>query len=202
MNDGRLDAVLEAIDEANGRDPRREVFDGKERGVEQAYGLRMSRALAQLYPDASELLRIAARGQHIERWTSPRDAYPEGREGYLRWRTELKRFHASRVGEIMAAAGYGPDDVAHVESLIRKHRLKRDPEAQALEDVVCVVFLEDYFSDFAAKHEDAKVIDILRKTWPKMSPHGQEMALRLNLPPKAVELVGAALNPDAAAESS
>jgi len=194
MAERRLEAVLEAIDAANGRDPRQVAFEGREQAAELVYGWRMSRVLGRLYPESSEHLHIAARGQHIERWTSARDSYPLGRAGYLRWRNDLKRYHAERVGAIMTDAGYTAADTARVDSLIRKHRLKRDPEAQALEDVVCIVFLEDYFADFAAKHEDAKVIDILRKTWPKMSPHGQEAAMQLTLPAKARALVEAALS--------
>ena len=193
MADPRLAAVLEAIDDANGRDPNRVAVDGAQRPAELVYGLRMSRTLERLYPEASELLRIAARGQHIERWTSPRADYPMTRDGYLRWRAELKQYHSDRVGALMAEAGYDAADIERVGALIRKRRLRRDPEAQALEDIVCVVFLEDYFADFAAKHEDAKVIDILRKTWAKMSPHGREAALDLTLPAEARRLVEAAL---------
>ena len=193
MPERRLTAVLEAIDAANGRDPNRISVDGAERPAELVYGLRMSRCLERLYPEASDLLRIAARGQHIERWTSPRADYPMTREGYLTWRSELKRFHSDRVGALMAEAGYDAADIERVGALIRKRKLRRDPEAQALEDVVCVVFLEDYFAEFAAKHEDAKVIDILRKTWAKMSPHGREAALDLTLPAEARRLVEAAL---------
>ncbi len=198
MANNRLAKALEAVDAANAQDPKRGPGEDVEQAGELVYGRRMSRTLARLYPGASEHLQIAARGQHIERWTSPRDAYPAGREGYLRWRNDLKRFHARRVGEIMAQAGYAPEDAERVESLIRKHRLKRDPEAQALEDVVCIVFLEDHFAEFAAKHEDAKVVDILRKTWPKMSPHGQAAALELDLPARARALVETALTPNPA----
>ncbi|MFQ5467355.1 MAG: DUF4202 domain-containing protein [Kiloniellaceae bacterium] len=193
MDETRLSAVRAAIDAANARDPNRVTFEGADEAAEVVYGRRMSRALERLYPAASEHLAIAARGQHIERWTSPRAAYPMTREGYLRWRAELKRFHARRVGALMAQVGYTPEDIARVEALIRKHRLKRDPEAQALEDVVCVVFLEDYFADFAARHDERKVIDIVRKTWAKMSPHGRAAALALNLPAGARRLVEAAL---------
>ena len=93
----------------------------------------------------------------------------------------------------MAESGYSTADVARVESLVLKQRLKYDAEVQALEDVVCVVFLEDYFTDFAGQHDDAKVIDILRKTWAKMSPHGREAALKLDLPAASQRLVEAAL---------
>src|SRR4030095_7065749 len=116
----------------------------------------MSETLARLAPDPSVHLQIAARGQHIERWTSPRKSYPEGRAGYLKWRADLKDFHARRVGAIMGAAGYNDDDVARVGALIRKERLKREPEAQMLEDVVCVVFLEHYVDEFMAKTDEEK----------------------------------------------
>ena len=195
MADRRLTAVLEAIDAANAKDPNRVAADGAERPAELVYAERMSRCLERLYPDASDLLRIAARGQHIERWTSPRSDFPMTREGYLRWRSDLKRYHGDRVGALMAEAGYESDDIQSVKALILKQRLKRDPEAQALEDVVCVVFLEDYFADFAAKHEDAKVVDILRKTWAKMSEHGRAAALNLALPQEARRLVETALAP-------
>ena len=193
MTSNCLNKALAAIDAANGRDPRRVAFEGTERGAEEVYSRRMSRTLERLYPEPSEHLRIAARGQHIERWTHPRSDYPRTREGYLHWRSALMRYHAGRVGQIMAESGYSTSDIARVESLILKRRLKYDTEVQALEDVVCVVFLEGYFADFAGQHDDAKIIDILRKTWAKMSPHGREAALKLDLPPASQRLVEAAL---------
>ena len=149
--------------------------------------------LDRMFQDASDMLKIAARGQHIERWTSPRSSYPEGRVGYLRWRTDMKNYHAHRAGKLMAACGYDSETVARTQSLIRKERLKYDAEAQALEDVTCLVFLEDYLADFALKHGEAQVIDILRKTWMKMSPKGQSAALKLKLPRAARELLDRAL---------
>lgn len=196
MKRAQVDAVIAAIDAANAADPNR-AGDG--RPAEAVYGERMTQMLARLYPDASGHLRIAARGQHIERWTSPRADYPDGRVGYLTWRKELKDYHARRLGEIMTQAGCAETDIARVQALVRKDRLKYDAEAQALEDVVCLVFLEDHFLPFARKHETGKVIDILRKTWPKMSPVGQHAALALDLPAEARRLVAAALAPDAPA---
>ena len=185
----RLSAAMAAIDAANARDPNQVEIGGRPEPAEFVYGRRMSETLARLSPDASVHLQIAARGQHIERWTSPRKSYPEGRAGYLKWRTDLKDFHARRVGEIMAAAGYGTDDVARVASRIRKERLKRDAEAQMLEDVVCVVFLEHYVDGFMAKTDEAKLADILAKTWGKMSPLGHEHALKLRLAPAIPRLL-------------
>ena len=190
---GRLQKVLESIDTANAKDPNQVLLDGKDQPAELIYGHRMSEALARLYPEASEHLRIAARGQHIERWTSPRDEYPRTREGYLRWRTALKNYHAGRVGELMQAAGYADEDIRRVSVLIRKVGLKRDPEVQALEDVICVVFLEGYFADFATQHDDDKVVGILQKTWTKMSPVGRDAALALDLSSNARRLVEQAL---------
>lgn len=189
----RFDRAIRLIDEANAADPNHVTVDGAARPAELVYTERMTAALERFDPDASEHLKIAARGQHIERWTSPRKDYDDGRIGYLKWRKELKDYHAKRLGEIMAEAGYGADDIARVQSLVKKERMKQDAEAQALEDVVCLVFLEDYFADFAKKHEDGKVVDILRKTWPKMSDRGRAAALNLNMPDDARRLVEQAL---------
>jgi hypothetical protein len=142
----------------------------------------MSEALGRMAPDSSEHLRIAVRGQHIERWTSPRKSFPEGRVGYLRWRNELKEFHARRLGEIMAGAGYGADAIARVGALLRKERLKSDAEAQMLEDVACVVFLQHYLEDFMRKTDEDRLAGILAKTWNKMSALGHGHALALDLP--------------------
>jgi hypothetical protein len=191
--DDRFGAVIAAIDSANFRDPNRIDVGGRSEPVELAYSRRMSKMLDRFRPEASEALKIAARAQHIERWTSSRADYPEGRVGYLRWRTDLKNYHAQRAGELMGQCGYSSEIIARVQSLIRKERLKYDAEAQALEDVICLVFLEHYFEDFANKHVEEKVIDILRKTWAKMSEKGQRAALTLALVPAAQELLTRAL---------
>src|SRR5205085_2639185 len=170
MDDSRLARVIATIDAANARDPNKIEADGRLQPAELVYGRRMSEALARLAPDASEHLRIAARGQHIERWTSPRTNFPQGRAGYLTWRRELQHFHARRVGEIMAAAGYGAADIGRVGALIRKERLKSDPEAQTIEDVACLVFLAHYLDGFIAKTDADKLAGILAKSWNKMSP--------------------------------
>ena len=187
--DRRLTEVIAAIDGVNAGDPNRIEVDGRLEPAELAYGRRMSETLVRMAPNASEHLRIAARGQHIERWTSPRKSYPEGRIGYLKWRKDLRDFHATRLGGIMAAAGYGADDIARVGSLVRKERLKLDADAQLLEDVVCVVFLEHYVDGFMAKTDPEKLADILAKTWAKMSPLGHQHALQLALAPAIPRLL-------------
>jgi len=181
-DDKRLADVIAAIDAANARDPNTIEVDGRLQPAELVYGRRMSETLARLAPHASEHLRIAARGQHIERWTSPRASYPAGRVGYLKWRKDLQGFHARRIGEIMMAAGYDAGDVERVGALVRKERLKSDPDAQMIEDVACVVFLEHYLADFLAKTDEDKLAGILAKTWNKMSAAGHAEALKLALP--------------------
>ncbi len=157
------------------------------------YGRRMSEVLAIHVPEASEPLRIAARAQHIERWLIPRTTYAEGRIGYLTWRKDLQKHHARRTSAIMEAAGFGAEAIARVGALLRKERLKQDEEVQALEDVVCLVFLEFEATDFIAKHDDAKVRDILAKTAKKMSSRGLAAASRLTLDPRLSRLLTEAL---------
>lgn len=169
----RLARTLALIDAANAADPT--VEDGQPAAL--LYGRRMSAELARLFPDASEILQIAARGQHVERWLLPRKDYPDGKEGYLAWRREQARRHGLRVGGMMEDAGYGADDTARVGVLLRKEGLKRDPEVQALEDVICFTFLRWYFQPFAAAHDPAEVADIVTKTARKMSPEARARAL-------------------------
>lgn len=169
----RLARAFAGIDAANEADPTR---DGGEPAA-LLYGRRMSAELDRLYPDAAETLRIAARGQHVERWILSRGAYPEGRTGYLTWRRDLARHHAARVGAIMAEAGYAPEEVEAAGRMLRKEGLKRDAEVQALEDVACFVFLRWYFAPFAAKHSGEKLRAIVEKTARKMSPAARHRVL-------------------------
>src|SRR5262245_10892184 len=185
----RFAVVVAAIDAANARAPHTIELDGRSVAAELVYGQRMSATLAGLAPEASETLRIAARGQHIERWTSPRRSYPEGRGGYLRWRKDLQAFHAARVGEIMTAAGYDAAAVGRVGALIRKERLKADIEVQVLEDVACLVFLAHYVGDFLRKTDHDKLAGVLAKTWGKMSARGREAAGKLALPAEVPALL-------------
>ena len=182
MSGTRFTRVLERIDAANAADPERAMDGAVEQPAALLYGWRMSAELVAFCPDASESLRIAARGQHVERWTVPRESYPEGRAGYLRWRTDLGRYHAERVAEIMREAGYPEADCARVARILRKQGIQRDPEVQTLEDVACLVFMRWYFADFAAGREPGHVQDIVAKTARKMSAKGRAAALALGLP--------------------
>jgi hypothetical protein len=191
----RLVAAFRAFDDANAADPNKIEADGREWPKELLYARQMTRWMERFAPDASEALKLAARCQHIRRWEIPRDSYPRDRVGYLKWRTELKHMHARIAGDILAEAGYDADTIGRVQSLLKKERLKSDPEVQTLEDVVCLVFLENWFADFAKQHDPDKIVDIVAKTWKKMSPAGHEAALAMahKLPAEALALVERAL---------
>jgi hypothetical protein len=189
----RFNRAIQRFDTANAEDPNQEVCDGVAYPRELLYAQRMTAWLDRFAPDASEALRLAARCQHIRRWMIPRRHYPMDRHGYLRWRTALARFHADTAAEILREVGYEEAVIGRVQSLLRKEGLKRDPEAQCLEDVICLVFLESYCDDFASHHDAAKALSILRKTWEKMSPRGREVARSLDLPQGVRRLIQGAL---------
>ena len=189
MSEGRFERTIAAIDAANAVDPATVRDGGTDHPAALLYGKRMSAEMARVFPDAPDLLRIAARGQHIERWKMPRTSYPEGREGYLAWRRAQAAFHADRVGELMAGAGYPQADQARVGQMLRKEGIKRDAEVQMLEDVICLVFLRWYFPDFAAGRDPDQVRGIVAKTARKMSAEGRaRVAAEFDLPE---DLVGA-----------
>lgn len=146
------------------------------------YGQRMSAELPLVVAEPSQVLQIAVRGHHIERWLRPRSDYPDGRVGYLAWRRDAGMFHADRVGDLMRLDGYDPNECARVGALIRKEGIKTDVETQALEDTACLVFMRWYVGPFAAKHTGAEVLAIVAKTARKMSAHGRGLALKLPLP--------------------
>ncbi|AFU97615.1 DUF4202 domain-containing protein [Simiduia agarivorans] len=187
------DALFAAIDAANHADPEQVTHDGKPLGACELYGIRMTQCQQALYPAAGTALQIACRAQHLERWVIARKDYPMDRQGYHRWRTELGKHHADRCAEILAQFDAPATLIEQTSALLRKEKLKTNPDTQCLEDVACLVFLSHYFADFSAKHPEEKVIDILRKTWRKMSDNGQKAALALTLPAHLSTLVGKAL---------
>jgi len=189
----RFHHAIARIDEANALDPEHVIIDGHDVPSAQLYSHRMTATLDATHPDASEELRLAARAQHIQRWKIPRTDYPLDRAGYLRWRTTLNRFHADLASDILRDCDYPDTSVARVASLLRKENLNRDPEAQALEDVICLTFLQYYFDAFAARQTDEKLVGILRRTWKKMSAGGQARALNLAVSDGLKYLLGKAL---------
>lgn len=190
----RFQLALDRFDAANAEDPNQDLVNGVSHPRELVYARRMTARLDRYRPNASEPVRLAARCQHIRRWVSARTDYPEGRLGYRQWRTELARFHASTAATILREVGYDDALVARVESLLRKEQLKADADAQLLEDVICLVFLEHYFADFAPKHEEVTLLGVLTKTWRKMSAEGRREALALELPTPLRSLVERAVS--------
>lgn len=169
------------------------MVNGRPLPKELVYGQRMSTRLEAFAPEAPEPVKLAARAQHIRRWEVPRDSYPEGRAGYLKWRTDLYKRHGDITGEIMREVGYEEDVIERVRTLLRKRGLKTDPDVQLLEDVICLVFLEHYFHDFAQKHDEQKLIPIIQKTWKKMTEKAHQAALELDYVPEDRALIQKAL---------
>jgi hypothetical protein len=190
---GRFARAIARIDAAHAEDPRRERTAAGEQAKELVYARRMTSWLERLEPAASEPLRLAARAQHLCRWRVARADYPEGRSGYLRWRRDCAELHARLAGEILAAEGYDAATIERVGALVRKRGLPGDPEALALEDAACLVFLEHELAAFAPKHDEPKLLGILERTWGKMSPRGRRVALALDLPTAARALLEKAL---------
>jgi len=192
--DLRLHRTLAAFDQVNSLDPRQDRDDdGANVAYEVLYARRMSDTLQYFCPHASEALQLAARSQHIERWGLPRESYPMDRTGYLQWRSELKLRHAARATDIMAEQGYDVEMCERVAALLKKEKMKSDEESQTLEDVICLVFLQYYFVAFTQAHDEAKLINILQKTWRKMSDAGHAAALNLPLRDEQKALVAKAL---------
>lgn len=185
--------AFQKFDAANGQDPNTEMYMGATYPKEVLYAIRMTEKLNDFAPEASEALRLTARCQHICRWEIPRNSYDMNREGYLKWRRDLKKFHAQKAAEILEDVGYSPETIDEVGFLLQKKALKKNEDTQTLEDVICLVFLEHYFEPFAAEHAEDKIIDILRKTWRKMSEKGHRTALRLPLSEKSLRLISKAI---------
>lgn len=190
----RFERAIALFDKANSEDPNRESIDGKEVAKELLYAQRMTEMLGRFAPDASEAVRLACRAQHIQRWKTPRSAYPMTREGYQAWRTGLYKFHAETAGALMAEAGYDQDMIERVKTIVGKRQLKVNPETQMMEDVVDLVFIEHYMLGFAGQKPDypeEKWLDIIRKTWKKMSDAGHAFALsgKIKLPEPLVPLI-------------
>lgn len=188
-----LEKAFELFDNANNQDPNKEEFLGKVFAKEVLYAIRMTEKLNTFAPNASEALQLTARCQHICRWEIARESYEMNRTGYLKWRQDLKTFHAEKASGLLKSIGYDQKIIDTVVFLLEKKQLKKNEETQALEDVICLVFLEFYFEPFAKKYSEEKLIDILQKTWRKMSDKGQQAALKLPLSKNSLALVGKAL---------
>jgi hypothetical protein len=190
----RFEEAVRRFAAANAADPNRIEVGGELRPREVVDAERLVRWVLRIAPEASLALRLAAHCQHLERWRIPRSSYPEGRTGYLLWRKELGRFHAERSSEILSVVGYDEETIRRVQTINQKKSIKLDADVQAMEDALCLAFLEYELDEFAAKHEDEKIVDILRKTWRKMSERGHQEALGLRYSERVGALVKMALS--------
>ena len=191
----RFEAALRRFDEENARDPNTEVAEGVPQPREMLYSRRLTGWVLRLQPDAAEPLRLAARCQHLCRWEIPRSRYPMDRPGYLKWRAELKKFHAQKSAEILRELGYPEELVAKVQALNLKREFPNDPDGRVLEDALCLVFLEFQFAELAAKTDDEKMVNALRKSWLKMTEQARQEALKLSFAARETALLQRALNP-------
>ncbi|KEF60929.1 uncharacterized protein A1O9_02493 [Exophiala aquamarina CBS 119918] len=194
-----LAKALERINAAHSEDPNRVDVEGDSTPYELIYAKKMSKFLDLHTPNADPLLMTAARAQHFRRWEVPRDSYPRTRAGYFAWRTFLKKRQAEQVRQLCLECEYSEAEADKVAALIAKEDLKKgegqgDADAQILEDVACLVFLDDQFDEFEKGHDEDKIIGILQKTWVKMGKRGQDLALQMDLSDRAKELVGRALS--------
>ncbi|ATG79483.1 hypothetical protein AOR04_18160 [Pseudoalteromonas sp. 1_2015MBL_MicDiv] len=190
--------VITLIDEANNQDPNSEQHNGQSFPKESLYALRMSEMLTRFKPDADELMQIAVRGQHIQRWKSPRSDFEMNKQGYHQWRSALYIFHASSVVALMKQAGYDEAEQNRVYDAVAKKNIKRNPDSQLVENVASLVFIEHYMLGFAnAKpdYNEEKWIGIIRRTWQKMSDEAHEFVLagNITLPAPLVGLIHKAL---------
>jgi hypothetical protein len=191
----RFERAIALFDAANSQDPRQDAGpDGQPVPRELLYAQRMTDMLQRFAPDASEAVQLAVRAQHIQRWQTPRDSYPMDRNGYLQWRTGLYKFHAETAGRLMKEAGYDDEMIERVKTAVGKKGLKVNPETQAMEDVTDLVFIEYYMLEFASQKPDyseEKWLEIIRKTWKKMSESAHAFALsgKLKLPEPLVPLI-------------
>lgn len=189
----RFEAALRRFDEENARDPNTELADGVPQPHELLYARRLTDWVLRLQPDANEPLRLAARCQHLCRWEIPRASYPKTRAGYLKWRAELKKFHAEKSGLILREVGYAEDLVASVQALNLKSIFPNDPDSRVLEDALCLVFLQFQFAALAAKTDDETMINAVRKSWLKMTDSARAAALKLSFGPRETALLERAL---------
>ena len=194
MKPTRFETAIALIDKANSEDINTYEVSGINYPKELLYSQRMTRKLLQFEPNASKALQIAARAQHICRWKIARDEYPMDRVGYLKWRETLKKMHGDLTADILKQVGYDDQFTDRVKAIILKKLIKKNEESQSLEDTICLVFLDYYFEEFATKHNEEKIIDILKKTWIKMSDKGHEAALKLTFSEKSLALVKEAIS--------
>ena len=193
-NKTMLNQVITLIDQANSQDPNTEIYNAQSLPKESLYATRMSEMLARFNPNADELMQIAVRGQHIERWQSPRSNFAMNKQGYHQWRSALYIFHASRVIELMQQVGFNEAQQQRVYAAVAKQDIKRNPDSQLVEDIASLVFIEHYMlacTSTKPDYDEQKWLGIIRRTWQKMSVEARDFVLAGNvtLPEPLVRLI-------------
>jgi hypothetical protein len=193
MLQNKIEIAFKLFDEYNKQDPDIIVRGEESFPAEYFYAIKLYEWVIKLEPEASESLLLASRCQHIGRWEKPRNTYPEGKAGYLRWRSDLSKYHAEKAGELLLQAGYDDELIKDVQRIVLKKQIKTDDEVQVMENALCLVFLQFQFNEFIKEHDDLKLIRILQKTWTKMSDPGRVAALSLSFSEREKILIGKAL---------
>ncbi|WP_215242069.1 DUF4202 domain-containing protein [Dyadobacter helix] len=189
----KLEVAFSLFDGYNMRCPQHISWQGKDYPLEYFYALKLYEWVKKLSPAAAESLLLASRCQHIGRWEIARNTYPEGRVGYLKWRSDLAKYHAKIAEGFLREAGYDQEMIDSVREIVLKQKIKHNPAVQTMENALCLVFLEFQYDELISRHTDEKLIGILRKTWAKMSSEGQEAALGLAYSNRGKELIKMAL---------
>jgi tetratricopeptide (TPR) repeat protein len=189
----RLQEAFTKFDGYNRQDPNQFIWEGISYPQEYFLALKLYDWVLKLAPNADEALLLASRSQHIGRWEIPRNTYPEGREGYLKWRKDLSHLHAARAGAIMLEVGYDEAMIDRVQQIILKQKIKVDTDVQTIENALCLVFLQYQYEDFYPLHNEEKVVNILRKSLLKMDAYGHEFALSINYSEKGLHYIQQAL---------
>jgi hypothetical protein len=190
----KLEQAFHLFDQYNQQDPEKISYQGSTYAAENFYALQLHTWVTKLDSAAGEALLLASRCQHIGRWEVPRETYPDGKAGYLKWRSDLGKYHAEKAENLLQQIGYDDATIQHVQHIVRKEDLRNDKEVQVIEDGLCLVFLEFQYEDFIQEHDDDKVIHILRRSWKKMSERGQKAATELSFSGRGKELLERALS--------
>ncbi|MBC8052749.1 MAG: DUF4202 domain-containing protein [Sphingobacteriaceae bacterium] len=193
MDTNKFEKAIKLFDNYNSNDPKQYTWQGATYPQELFFALKVYQWVITLEPTASEALLLASRCQHIGRWESPRESYPQGKAGYLNWRSNLAKYHAEKASLLLTEAGYSQVIIDQVQRIVLKQQLKTDSEVQTIENALCLVFLQFEYDDFITKHDDVKVIRILQKTWSKMTEPGRNAALTLTFSERGTELIKKAL---------
>ena len=189
MNKNLFTQAMEAFDTANSKDPNFIEVNGFEKPYELIYSNWLYEWIMKLNPNAIEELQLAAKCQHIKRWEIPRSKYQDGLKGYTKWKKELAEYHADEAGKILKQVGYEEAVIERVRAINLKKNLKTDSDVQTMEDALCLVTLQYQIEGFSLKHDDEKMIGIIKKTWAKMSDRAKEEALKLSYSERVLSLI-------------